>query len=135
MKVPPGGTSVYTQNSGFRHELPGGETELSGDARCALGDRPSMRDHCTTWCLAAKGVPPAMMLYLDREMLCHERVRVSCSRLRDDACGEVRDWWITCIGLRAGSSPFLFVFGDDYVIRYTGADDDTVDAEDAQVMK
>ena len=33
------------------------------------------------------------------------------------------------------SSPFLFVFGDDYVIRYTGADDDTVGAEDAQVMK
>jgi len=29
------------------------------------------------------------------------------------------------------SSPILFVIGDDHVIRYTGADDDTGDAEDA----
>jgi len=29
------------------------------------------------------------------------------------------------------SSPFLFVFGDDRVIRYTGADDITGDASDA----
>jgi len=33
------------------------------------------------------------------------------------------------------SSPFLFVFGDDRVIRYTGVDDDTGDAEDAQVTE
>jgi len=33
------------------------------------------------------------------------------------------------------SSPFLFVFGDDCVIRYTGADDDTGDAEDAQATE
>jgi len=32
------------------------------------------------------------------------------------------------------SSPFLFVYGDDHdrVIRYTGADVDTGDVEDAQ---
>jgi len=29
------------------------------------------------------------------------------------------------------SSPFLFVFGDDCVIRYTGADDITGDVGDA----
>jgi len=27
-----------------------------------------------------------------------------CSHLRDAACGEVRSWWITCVGLRAGRS-------------------------------
>jgi len=29
------------------------------------------------------------------------------------------------------NSPFLFVFGDDRVIRYTGANDITADAGDA----
>jgi len=29
---------------------------------------------------------------------------VSWSHLRDVACGEVRSWWITCVGLRAGKS-------------------------------
>jgi len=29
---------------------------------------------------------------------------VPCSRLRDVACREVRGWWITCVGLRAGRS-------------------------------
>jgi len=29
------------------------------------------------------------------------------------------------------SSPFMFVFGDDRVIRYTGVDDITGDAGDA----
>ena len=29
---------------------------------------------------------------------------VSCSSLRDAACGEVHGWWITCVGLRAGRS-------------------------------
>jgi len=33
------------------------------------------------------------------------------------------------------SSPFLFVFGDDRVIHYTGADDDTGDAEDVQATE
>ena len=33
------------------------------------------------------------------------------------------------------SSPFLFVYGDDRVIRYTGADVDTGDAEDAQATE
>jgi len=33
------------------------------------------------------------------------------------------------------SSPFLFVFGDDRVIRYTRADDDTGDAEDARATE
>jgi len=27
---------------------------------------------------------------------------VSCSHLRDGAYGEVRSWWITCVGQRAG---------------------------------
>ncbi|QCE10215.1 hypothetical protein DEO72_LG10g1442 [Vigna unguiculata] len=31
----------------------------------------------------------------------------------------------------AGSSPFLFVIGDDRVIRYTRADDNTGDVVDA----
>jgi len=29
---------------------------------------------------------------------------VSCARLRDAVCGEVRDWWITCVGLWSGRS-------------------------------
>ena len=33
------------------------------------------------------------------------------------------------------NSPFLFVIGDDRVIRHTGADDDTGDAEDAQAIE
>jgi len=71
---------------------------------------------------------------VDQEMLCHERVGswmvvtcdgmseevhtqllsygdtsdvgsyVSCSKLRDAACGEVRSWWITCVRLRADRS-------------------------------
>ncbi|QCD93904.1 hypothetical protein DEO72_LG5g1980 [Vigna unguiculata] len=72
----------------------------------------------------------------------------------------VHGWWLTCddmsgeggmglvdhmcwttggqvrrAGLRAGSSPFLFVYGDDRVIRYTGADVDIGDAEDAQATE
>ncbi|QCD93507.1 hypothetical protein DEO72_LG5g1582 [Vigna unguiculata] len=38
-------------------------------------------------------------------------------------------------GPRAGSSPFLFVCGDDRVIRYTGADVDTGGAKDAQMAE
>ena len=33
------------------------------------------------------------------------------------------------------SSPFLFVFGDDRVIRYTGADVDIGGAEDVQMAE
>jgi len=33
------------------------------------------------------------------------------------------------------SSPFLFVYGGDRLICYTGADVDTGDAEDAQVTE
>jgi len=29
---------------------------------------------------------------------------VPCSHLRDAACGEVRSWWITCVGLQADRS-------------------------------
>ncbi|QCD90452.1 hypothetical protein DEO72_LG4g1408 [Vigna unguiculata] len=77
---------------------------------------------------------------------------VPYSCLRDATCGEVRGWWITCVELWAGrsggqdyerggynalglSSPFLFVYGDDRVIRYTGADVDTGDVEDVQATE
>ncbi|QCD83700.1 hypothetical protein DEO72_LG2g4047 [Vigna unguiculata] len=73
--------------------------------------------------------------------------------LRDATCREVRGLmdhmcWTTGgqvrrVGLRvgrfveagprAGSSPFLFVCGDDRVIRYTGADVDTGGVEDVQM--
>jgi len=33
------------------------------------------------------------------------------------------------------NSPFLFVYGDDRVIRYTGVDVDIGDAEDAQATE
>jgi len=33
------------------------------------------------------------------------------------------------------SSPFLFMIGDDHVIRYTGADDDIGDAVDTQATE
>ncbi|QCE06042.1 hypothetical protein DEO72_LG9g1051 [Vigna unguiculata] len=78
--------------------------------------------------------------------------------LRGDTSGEVRGWWITCVGLRAGrsveqdyerggytalglrswprtNSLFLFVYGDDCVIRYMGADVNTGDVEDAQATE
>jgi len=42
------------------------------------------------------------------------------------------NWYVCYILL---SSPFLFVIGDDRVIRYTGADDDTGDAEGAQATE
>jgi len=29
---------------------------------------------------------------------------VPCSHLRDVVCGEVRNWWIMCVGVRAGRS-------------------------------
>ncbi|QCD78747.1 hypothetical protein DEO72_LG1g2383 [Vigna unguiculata] len=38
-------------------------------------------------------------------------------------------------GPRMGSSPFLFVCGDDRVIRYTGADVDTCGAKDVQMAE
>ncbi|QCD83896.1 hypothetical protein DEO72_LG2g4247 [Vigna unguiculata] len=75
---------------------------------------------------------------------------VPCSHLRDATCGEVRGWWITCVGLRAGRSVEQDYerggynalglrswprTNDDRVIRYTGADVDTGDAEDAQVTE
>ncbi|QCE15431.1 hypothetical protein DEO72_LG11g2442 [Vigna unguiculata] len=57
---------------------------------------------------------------------------------RGDTSGEVRRAGLRAgrfveAGPRAGSSPFLFVCGDDRVIRYTGADVDTGGAEDAQL--
>jgi len=91
------------------------------------------RKYCSSllsWCV----VQLTMILCLDREMLCHERVgswmasdmwwyerggsypvtltwgyergRFVCSvlTLRDATCGEVRGWWITCVGLRASRS-------------------------------
>ncbi|QCD94606.1 hypothetical protein DEO72_LG5g2691 [Vigna unguiculata] len=61
------------------------------------------------------------------EMMCHERLVDYMCRTTG---GQVRR-----VGLRAGSSPFLFLFGDDRVIRYTEADDDTGDAEDAQATE
>jgi len=42
---------------------------------------------------------------------------------------------ITCLLFYFLSSPFLFVCGDDRVIRYTGADVDTGGAEDAQMAE
>ncbi|QCD89185.1 hypothetical protein DEO72_LG4g124 [Vigna unguiculata] len=71
----------------------------------------------------------------------------------DDMRGEVHIQLLSCgdtsevrrVGLRAGrfvearpragSSPFLFVYGDDRVIRYTGADVYIGDAEDAQATE
>ncbi|QCD79625.1 hypothetical protein DEO72_LG1g3271 [Vigna unguiculata] len=59
---------------------------------------------------------------------------------RGDTSGEVRRAGLRAgrfveAGPRAGSSPFLFVCGDDRVIRYTGADVDTGGAEDAQMAE
>ncbi|QCD83317.1 hypothetical protein DEO72_LG2g3661 [Vigna unguiculata] len=61
-------------------------------------------------------------------------VRMFRAHVRDATCGEVRGlvdhmYWTT------GGSPFLFVCGDDRVIRYTGADVDTGGAEDAQMAE
>jgi len=40
--------------------------------------------------------------------------------------------YVNCIFI---SSPFLFVYSDDRVTRYTGAVDDRGDAEDAQATE
>ncbi|QCE02010.1 hypothetical protein DEO72_LG8g21 [Vigna unguiculata] len=58
----------------------------------------------------------------------------------DDMSGEVRRAGLRAgrfveAGPRAGSSPFLFVCGDDRVIRYTGADVDAGGAEDVQMAE
>ena len=42
---------------------------------------------------------------------------------------------ISCLVFYFLSSPFLFVCGDDRVIRYTGADVDTGGAEDTQMAE
>ncbi|QCD79251.1 hypothetical protein DEO72_LG1g2890 [Vigna unguiculata] len=77
----------------------------------------------------------------------YERGRFVCSMITLERCCVWRGTWLEdqmCwtmgrqvrrAGLRVGSSPFLFVFGDDRVIRYTEADNDTGDAEDAQATK
>ncbi|QCD93554.1 hypothetical protein DEO72_LG5g1629 [Vigna unguiculata] len=59
---------------------------------------------------------------------------------RGDTNGEVRRAGLRAgrfveAGPRAGSSPFLFVCGDDRVIRYTGADVDAGGAEDVQIAE
>ncbi|QCD93594.1 hypothetical protein DEO72_LG5g1669 [Vigna unguiculata] len=59
---------------------------------------------------------------------------------RGDTSGEVRRAGLRAgrfveAGPRAGSSPFLFVCGDDRVIRYTGADVDAGGAEDVQMAE
>ncbi|QCE00363.1 hypothetical protein DEO72_LG7g1653 [Vigna unguiculata] len=64
-----------------------------------------------------------VMLYLDQEMLCHDRRYVASGSCMLDY-GRVEKPW----GL---SSHFLFVFDDDRVILYTGADDATSDVVDA----
>ncbi|QCE05823.1 hypothetical protein DEO72_LG9g829 [Vigna unguiculata] len=53
-------------------------------------------------------------------------------------CEEVCIWYAAwrCLASRqAMISPFLFVCGDDRVIRYTGANVDTGGAEDAQMAE
>ncbi|QCE06799.1 hypothetical protein DEO72_LG9g1813 [Vigna unguiculata] len=89
----------------------------------------------------------------------YKRGRFVCSVLTLERCCEHEGTWLVdhiCwttggqirrVGLRVGRfieagpragmfvSPFLFVIGDDRVIRHTGADDDTGDAEAAQATK
>ncbi|QCD87571.1 SAUR family protein [Vigna unguiculata] len=66
----------------------------------------------------------------------YERGRFVCSVLTLERCyvrggmGLVDHMcWTT------SSSPFLFLYGDDRVIRYTGADIDTCDVDDAQATE
>ncbi|QCE11983.1 hypothetical protein DEO72_LG10g3222 [Vigna unguiculata] len=62
---------------------------------------------------------------------CHVR---GGTRLVDHMCWTTSEQ-VRRAGLRARSSPFLFVYGDDRVIRYTGADVDTGGAEDVQATE
>ncbi|QCD89647.1 hypothetical protein DEO72_LG4g593 [Vigna unguiculata] len=120
--------------------------------RCDLpGDKPCNSGSVRGLAPGDKDVPPGDLV---QEMLCHERRgRFVCSALTLERCyvrggtylvdhvcwttgGQVyrvglRAGRFVEVGPRAGSSPFLFVFGDDRVIRYMGADDITGDVGDA----
>ncbi|QCD86514.1 hypothetical protein DEO72_LG3g1037 [Vigna unguiculata] len=56
---------------------------------------------------------------------------VPCSHLRDAACGEVRNWWIMCVGLRAGRSVEQDYERGEKPWDIKGANDATGDASDA----
>ncbi|QCD83852.1 hypothetical protein DEO72_LG2g4200 [Vigna unguiculata] len=112
-----------------------------------------VREPCTEWRLAARCAPPGddektvalkgagAWRFMDGVTCDDMRGEVHIKLLsRGDTSGEVRRAGLRAgrfveAGPRAGSSPFLFVCGDDRVIRYTGADVDTGGAEDAQVAE
>ncbi|QCE11468.1 hypothetical protein DEO72_LG10g2701 [Vigna unguiculata] len=124
-----------------------------------VSDRLNERERCTEWRLAARCAPPGDE---EKTVALKERWRPAVSGYRQAVWGNfawwhVHGWWLTCddmsgevhiqilsredtsevrrAGLRAGSSPFLFVYGDDRVIRYTGANVDTGGAEDVQATE
>ncbi|QCD81772.1 hypothetical protein DEO72_LG2g2102 [Vigna unguiculata] len=78
----------------------------------APGGRNCRKGPCTAWRLVARYAPPGGPMKHNDAML---------------GSGDA-------VPL-AGSSPFLFVYGDDRVIRYTGADVDTGGAEDVQATE
>ncbi|QCD96581.1 hypothetical protein DEO72_LG6g1287 [Vigna unguiculata] len=88
------------------------------------GDRPYNSGSGNDWRLAARSKPPGGLGWF--------RLAALGAAPGDKFCSL---WQVRNAGLRAGSSPFLFVFSDDRVIRYTGADDDTGDAKDAQATE
>ncbi|QCE03163.1 hypothetical protein DEO72_LG8g1185 [Vigna unguiculata] len=117
-------------------------------AECGLpGDRLQNRGFAMTWRLAVRLVPLGGL----------GRFRLAALRLRWAIILLFMDGGEHVIILRGGSYPvtlvwgyerdrfaeklwgvsslFLFVIGDDHVIRYTGADDDTGDVVDAQTTE
>ncbi|QCD84170.1 hypothetical protein DEO72_LG2g4520 [Vigna unguiculata] len=149
MHMPPGGTLILSPFLDFWYELPGGE---SGIARrcitiitvslcccefCEIMNSPLFSDvlrlHIVIGAVSGPDVSPGGVMVAARRQFMDG---VTC----DDMSGEVRRAGLRAgrfveAGPRAGSSPFLFVCGDDRVIRYTGADVDTGGAEDAQMAE
>ncbi|QCD83207.1 hypothetical protein DEO72_LG2g3550 [Vigna unguiculata] len=113
--------------------------------RLAPGDKGVPLGGLGRFCLAALRLRQAITLQ-SMACLCDvltERYYTwigKCCAMSGTTSGEVRRAGLQAgrfieAGARTASSPFLFVFGDDRVIRYTGADNDTGDAEDAQATE
>ncbi|QCD86054.1 hypothetical protein DEO72_LG3g575 [Vigna unguiculata] len=99
---------------------------------CAPGDRTSARGPCTAWRLAAGCALPGSVCEIRGlgarwRLVVGRRCYAMSGRYVVDG-SHVLDYGRV-------AHPFCFVYGDDRVIRYTGADVDTGDAEDAQATK
>ncbi|QCE00441.1 hypothetical protein DEO72_LG7g1731 [Vigna unguiculata] len=153
--MPLGNTSLLHMFLDFWEEPPGDDEYLSGgatmfaivDAVGAPGNRTSVRGPCTVWRLAAWCAPPGgdcktvglggvWCLAVRRfhqavwTGFAWRRLGLRQAIILQTMSGEVHIQLLSYGDTSEVAHPFV-VFGDDRVIRYMGADDDTGDAEDA----